>query len=139
MDNQRAFLNHFAQLRNINKMEDWYNVSAAELKANDGGHLLIIYESLAHMLQTVFPTHNWEPWKFKQPPRNIWSQDGMLKKAFDALAKELNISKMEDWYDVTNKQIERKLGTCTLSMDQHFSFAYLIYAYACRIYRWVYL
>ena len=44
------------------------------------------------------------PWKFQTTPRNFWNDISNQRKYIDWLAKELKITKQEDWYSV-NQQV----------------------------------
>lgn len=51
-------------------------------------------------LQTVFPEHNWKPMYYGDQDESFWSDLSNQQNFFDFVAKELNISRPEDWYNV---------------------------------------
>jgi hypothetical protein len=61
--------------------------------------------SLCKALQTIYPEHKWEMWKFKQSPKHYWDDIKNQRIFFDSVAKKLGIEKMEDWYTVKNRDV----------------------------------
>jgi hypothetical protein len=55
----------------------------------------------------VYPNISWKPWKFAQVPEGFWNDAKNLRHFFDDIAKQLNILKHEDWYNVTANQIKQ--------------------------------
>ena len=81
-----------------------------------GGSTLLnrLYKgSPALLLPAVYPEYNWLPWKFFKTPKNYWNDDLNKIKFVHYLAKALNINNLEDWYNVTTKDL-RKHGASTL-------------------------
>jgi hypothetical protein len=58
---------------------------------------------------TVYPTHNWDVWRFHRVPRDYWdpatlsAQDAL--KYTEALAGEMSVDELEDWYRVSVAQL----------------------------------
>jgi hypothetical protein len=49
------------------KMEDWYNLEKVDVTSTGGQHLLTGHynTSLVRLVKYMYPSHQWEPWKFK--------------------------------------------------------------------------
>jgi hypothetical protein len=59
----------------------------------------------------VYPEHQWEQWKFTKAPRGWWKDTANHKVFLDAVAKNLNLSSMEDWYSVQFSDIQEQGGS----------------------------
>jgi hypothetical protein len=55
------------------------------------------------LLSTVYPEHNWLPWKFALCPKNYWEDDKNQRKFIEWAEKQFNIKEMSDWYNITHK------------------------------------
>ena len=87
-------------------MEQWYALTTQEVENNSGSGLLRIYNnSISQLLESVYNTHEWEPWKFKTIPKKYWNEKKNHVKYFGWLSRKLNIVKMEDWYSITPDDI----------------------------------
>ena len=65
-----------------------------------GQTLLPLYsDSLYKLLSTIYPEHEWLPWKFSQ--NTYWDDSGNWKEFFDYAASKLHIKEMSDWYKIT--------------------------------------
>lgn len=67
--------------------------------------------------------HNWVPWKFAVAPSGTWQKEpstssnlgqgieksSPIKDALEEIANQLNLTKLEDWYNVSTSQL-RELG-----------------------------
>jgi hypothetical protein len=62
-------------------------------------------------VQTIYPDHNWQLWKFTQAGKSFWTEPANRKKYFDQLKNKLGILSAEDWYQVSTKQIEEHGGS----------------------------
>lgn len=106
-EHHREFFEWLSERIGYKGMEDWYNVSIEEIHENGGGTLLQNYyhNSPSSAVQTVFPEHNWELWKFKVVPQGYWStltdNKEETRKVLDWLGTQLSIKSMEDWYRVS--------------------------------------
>jgi hypothetical protein len=107
LDLQRDFLFNLVQrLGDAQKLENFYKLSFSYVYNNEGGGLLALYDgSLLKALQTLYPSHEWLPWKFKHVPRNFWESFGNQKMFLDWCATELNVLSMQDWYNVSAKDV----------------------------------
>eukprot|EP01118_Nematostelium_gracile_P007178 TRINITY_DN2324_c0_g1_i1.p1 TRINITY_DN2324_c0_g1~~TRINITY_DN2324_c0_g1_i1.p1 ORF type:complete len:335 (-),score=63.47 TRINITY_DN2324_c0_g1_i1:40-1044(-) len=112
MDNQKRFFDHLSNQLNIKKMEDWYRITRKQLAEKRGlGLLATKYQnSIPNMLSALVPEHPWNKWKFAHA-HGFWDNVQNIKDFVGVyLAKELNITKMEDWYTVKATQIHERGG-----------------------------
>src|SRR5688572_7922102 len=106
IENQKAYIQWLEQQLNINKKEDWYHVTTKQIYQNDGTLLTVYYNgSIFTMLQHIYPTFQFLPWKFDQVPKGFWPKIENQKTYITWLEQQLNINKKEDWYHVTTTQI----------------------------------
>lgn len=101
-DNQRTYMLWLADQLKIKNMNHWYRVSLHDVLQNYGGGLMLVHRrSIARALATAFPEHEWLPWLFKNVRKEFWMKRENRVKYFNWLAKELNVSNLEDWYKIT--------------------------------------
>ena len=55
------------------------------------------------MLSTVYPDHNWLPWKFNAVPKHYWREMKNQKQYLEWAGKQLNTKEMSDWYKIKNE------------------------------------
>ena len=86
-------------------MNDWYKVDNKAICSIGGAALISEYYngSISKLVMSVYPEHNWIPWKFVSSPRNLWDDINEQKKFLEWAGKELGIKEMSDWYNVTTK------------------------------------
>eukprot|EP01118_Nematostelium_gracile_P013001 TRINITY_DN4844_c0_g1_i1.p1 TRINITY_DN4844_c0_g1~~TRINITY_DN4844_c0_g1_i1.p1 ORF type:complete len:165 (-),score=29.29 TRINITY_DN4844_c0_g1_i1:56-529(-) len=126
MQMQREFLHHFAKELKMTRMEDWYNITTAQIYQHKGAGLFEKYQkSPSKMITSVLTDHEWDLWRFNQAPKGIWDDLRTRAEFMKYLTKELKIAKMEDWYHITAMQIiERVIVTEEVSefsiQDDHF-------------------
>ena len=70
-----------------------------------GSHLLNskYNGSLQLLITSVYPQHNWLPWRFVNVPHKFWDDKNNQQKFMEWAGKQLNIKEMSDWYKVTQK------------------------------------
>eukprot|EP01118_Nematostelium_gracile_P003123 TRINITY_DN1355_c0_g1_i1.p1 TRINITY_DN1355_c0_g1~~TRINITY_DN1355_c0_g1_i1.p1 ORF type:complete len:349 (+),score=64.58 TRINITY_DN1355_c0_g1_i1:234-1280(+) len=109
---QQDLIAHVAKQLHINNMEDWYRVTANQIRETGGKSLLarIYKDSPSKMITSLFTQHPWDLRKFISAPKGIWKDKQLQLNAMHDLAKKLNIQRMEDWYLVTQAQIIEKGG-----------------------------
>eukprot|EP00026_Physarum_polycephalum_P004999 Phypoly_transcript_05025.p1 GENE.Phypoly_transcript_05025~~Phypoly_transcript_05025.p1 ORF type:complete len:652 (+),score=87.56 Phypoly_transcript_05025:291-1958(+) len=99
-------------------LEDWYNIEKIDITSTGGTHLLTGHynTSPVRMLMQIYPTHPWQPWKFKfiaNPLENLGNQQ-VLKVNQDRfvnhLETELKIKDLKDWYQVPQRQLQETGG-----------------------------
>eukprot|EP01118_Nematostelium_gracile_P011135 TRINITY_DN3913_c0_g1_i1.p1 TRINITY_DN3913_c0_g1~~TRINITY_DN3913_c0_g1_i1.p1 ORF type:complete len:156 (-),score=14.67 TRINITY_DN3913_c0_g1_i1:15-482(-) len=120
MQSQRDFMLFLAKKLNIQKMEDWYDITQKKIRQKGGGGLLYRYNNaVSRMITSIFPEHQWNTINFRRTPNNTWDDLQVQKNFMINLAKKLNINTMEDWYRVTYKQIHFGGGGTLLYKYQH--------------------
>jgi hypothetical protein len=55
------------------------------------------------LVTTMYPDHDWLPWKFARCPDGYWNDMKNQKQFMDWASKELKIHEMNDWYKVSYK------------------------------------
>jgi hypothetical protein len=115
--NQKKFMDWAAEQLNIQEMGDWYKVTKRvtkymytkhltfkQLDDIGGNRLLVKYNlSPSLLLYNVYPDYDWLTWKFDNCPRNYWDDVKNQRNFMDWVGKQLNIIKMSDWYNITEK------------------------------------
>lgn len=114
-ENHRKYLDSLGKKLNIEKWEDWYNVSVKQCIANGANRLFTAeYKGslirFAHpcnfsnffirALQQNYPEYPWVISKFVFKPHKHWQKLENQRIFFDDLAKKLNITQWSDWYQV---------------------------------------
>jgi hypothetical protein len=66
------------------------------------------------MLATLYPSYNWEPWRFYKCPKKYWDDVNNRRKYVDWVGKQLIVKDLSDWYHVTVKvnKVTEKLCLC---------------------------
>jgi hypothetical protein len=100
--NQRKYFDWLAKQLHIKTPEDWYQVTHAEVVARGGGRPLGLHgNSLSKTLSAVYPEFTWQIWKFKSAPRGFWDKSDNVTNYLDTLKTQLQITNMDDWYNVS--------------------------------------
>lgn len=102
-ENQRIFISELSKALHINQLDDWYRVSLKDFDNHGGTPLLKRYNGLMlDLLQTLYPNHPWDGWRFNQPlTKGYWKDLKHQRHYFDRLAKHLNIQTWDDWSTIT--------------------------------------
>lgn len=109
--NQRLFMDNLSNEFGYKKKEDWYNVTFQKIQQHGGSTILSKYEeSPSLLLQSVYPEHHWNLFKFKTVPRNFWDEQKNQIDFLDDLGKTLGLKDMNGWYSVTKKEIQDNGG-----------------------------
>src|SRR5256885_2308773 len=96
-------------------MDDWYSVTADDIEKNGGRQLLSSFRGPpSRALQSIYPEHNWMLWRFKTVPHGYWEQKENQTEFFDRLYVLLGYKCMDDWYNVTQKDIHKNGGAGVL-------------------------
>ncbi len=54
------------------------------------------------LLPSVYPEHEWLPWKFRRhTPTGFWNDQSNQRKFVEWAATELQVKEMDDWYNIT--------------------------------------
>jgi hypothetical protein len=62
------------------------------------------------MVKAVYPEHEWIPWKFDKVPANYWRDEANRNRYWEWLAKAVNVTAPEQWYEILDKNLVMKNG-----------------------------
>jgi hypothetical protein len=84
---------------------------------------MILYNcSIYTMLSTLFPEHNWQPFRFPKVPaytfKKVLEDKQMRSEYVDFLIEDLSIQSKEDWYKVSSEKLQHRK-----SFDWRFAFS----------------
>ena len=123
-ENIREFFDWLSKDLLMKDLQDWYNVSSQDITEKGGSSLLARFfdHSLYKALQQIYPNHEWLAWKFKYypVPYGYWSDKRHQQKFIEWVGKELQVKKLEDWYRLSNRHLQR-LGPLTVLRDKGLS------------------
>src|SRR5690242_3572757 len=106
-EKQRLFWDRLGSQLGHSSLEDWYKVKKQDIIKTGGTELLQLHKgSLSSALQSVYTEHYWELDKFG---RELWTLSNQ-RHFFDRLFIQLGYKSMDDWYDVTAKDILKHGG-----------------------------
>jgi hypothetical protein len=89
-------------------------VTIGDVRKMGGDKLLDIYEgSFGKAVSSIYPEHTWQIWQFAVS-KSFWDNVDNVKSFMDWLSKELQISSLEDWYDIPVTQISNMGGSTLL-------------------------
>lgn len=92
-------------------MDDWYRVTAKDIKEFGGSSLLAKFGgSPSKLLQYVYPNHDWALWKFQTTPQGFWQLQENIKNFAHRMEDQLQLKQMS-WYAVTTKLLQYKGGS----------------------------
>lgn len=103
----------------VREMKDWYRIGREEILCSSSGKNLLkrFHNSLFKMVSQVYPTHAWNPLKF----RGVFVSSKRLTDPFwqrhflDWTGEKLGLVSMESWYNVTRRDVEEQGGGFLLS------------------------
>jgi hypothetical protein len=112
----RKEFDRVADLLGIQQQSDWYSYSGREVIAKSGiPEFLDKYgQSLLKALRSVYSEFEWNPLLFQQVPHGYWKSPENQRRFFDSISEQLGVKKQEDWFRVTNAQVEERGGNGVL-------------------------
>lgn len=123
IENRKAFLDWaLAQLLKPGAavgLSSWYLISNEAFRKLFGGKLIDAQYGgcLATAVRQSFPEHLWLPWKFKSPPKQLWSDAVNRRSFFEWAQRELGLDPaLESWYLKSAIEISRIGGAGLLTM-----------------------
>jgi hypothetical protein len=103
---KKKYLEWFAKKFNIQKLEDWYQISTKDFIKNGGIGILTYYGgSLYLILKKIYPEYDWKPWLLNNTPRSFWNKKDSIPNYIKWLENQLNIKTLDDWYNISSKDI----------------------------------
>lgn len=67
--------------------------------------------SPSNLVMSVYPEHQWQPWKFSRAPKNFAKDPELSRSYCEWFAKEHNFTSLEDWYSVRSVDLTINDGT----------------------------
>jgi len=115
INNQKRFLDKIAKELHIREPTDWYKVKHADIRKRGGSALLKRYDhSLIKTLIGVYPNYKLEIRKFNKVPQSYWESITNQRNFLEEIAKNLNITQLDDWYRVTQTDLKKRGGSALL-------------------------
>ena len=109
-ENQRQYLEWLFGHLGFRFQEDWYHITVNDLKKNGGSTLVHKHRDCpSELIQTVFPEHNWMPWRFARSPGYCFSSMNNRRLFIKWVTDRLDIHKLEDWYRISLRQLTNGL------------------------------
>ena len=103
-ENQKKFLDDLQIKLKLKNVKDLQQITVRTLQDNGGSRILRYYDSFYELLCTIYPEEYWNPYDFKIVPRGYWTDDKNIKDFVSIVAKKYKVSKMEDWYRISDVQ-----------------------------------
>lgn len=109
-ENQKQFLDWFANKFEIRSPEEWSRFNEEDIIAQNGKGLLSQHSgSLLNALLHNYP--NFPVWRLSSNvPHGFWNDIKNVRSLVDWLAKKLSIKSLEDWYGVAYVDVEALIG-----------------------------
>jgi hypothetical protein len=109
-NNTEVWLPRFQERLGIATLEDWYRVQKRHVvEARDlpeaRRYLRSHGDSVSKMVMSLFPSHDWQPWRFPHAPRSWWQSNENQLRFLEWAASQLGIQGMEGWYQVSIQQL----------------------------------
>src|SRR5262245_37931359 len=76
-------------------------------------------QELSFQIDPIYPEHSWDMNKMKSKPLGYWSIKENQRRFMDELGKKLGVTRMDDWYDLTQDNIQRN-GGLTIEELSHY-------------------
>lgn len=110
--NHKVYFDWLEKELNITTKDDWYKMSVNDVVRVSGSAMLSNFygNSLVKALQTVYPQHKWQLWRFVAVPYRVWSDSNHHREFFDWFAHQKGMRTKEEWYDVQPMQINSMGG-----------------------------
>eukprot|EP01114_Cavostelium_apophysatum_P006968 TRINITY_DN1858_c0_g2_i1.p1 TRINITY_DN1858_c0_g2~~TRINITY_DN1858_c0_g2_i1.p1 ORF type:complete len:606 (-),score=106.11 TRINITY_DN1858_c0_g2_i1:180-1967(-) len=106
--NQRKFLEDLANTLAITEWKQWYDIRKTTVLEHGGKKILDQHGgSHTKAIMSAFPELPWVVWRFAHtsPSIELWSSQKNRRDYLDYVAQQLRISRWEDWYRVTQSDI----------------------------------
>src|ERR1700722_3211815 len=109
--NEGNFLNELGKQLEFNKMNDWYNITACDIINGGGSGLLNKYgNSPSKLIMSIYSNHEWKQSNFNKQI-GYWDNEENQLKFLNELGKQLEFNQMNDWYNITVKDINENGGS----------------------------
>jgi hypothetical protein len=111
---QRELFENVMLRLNLRDLDSWYSITTPPLVSSNKAvrTVLDLYGgSLSAALESIFPDHPWQPWKFRKLRHRYWdaiqiTSEPFRKYMLDYLGRDtLRIETLDDWYRVSTQQL----------------------------------
>jgi hypothetical protein len=94
---------HSAGKINTTDILEYYSIKSSTLRRLVRPAVLEPFKSVNRAIMAAYPEHSWKPWLFQSI--STYDVDDCLTLFLNWASGRLGISKMDDWYNVTYRQI----------------------------------
>jgi hypothetical protein len=113
--NQQEFMLWLGEQLGFKDQDDWYNITKNQIVDAGGISLLNHYGcSKSKLLEGVFHTNSWLPWKFKTVPRGFWNDLDNQRAFINWVAGNLGLNNSE-LESITKENIIKYGGSTLLN------------------------
>ncbi len=133
ISNQRSFMDNLSKKLSINDPIKWYKITMSAIQAHGGEPLLQKYDhSLGKLISSVYSEYTWDTTKFassipsrrywdelsnqRNVPHGHWNQLDNQQSFMDDIEMKLQVTKPEDWFQLTSAMIQQYGGGGLLSI-----------------------
>jgi phage anti-repressor protein len=114
--NRKIFLSGLGEKLGFKNLEDWYTITKKNIREEGGKGLLKCYDdSIYKMLKSVYCDHKWNSSQFNRKFLGNWNVEVHRREFLDQLGLQLGFKELEDWYNITKKEITESGGSGLLS------------------------
>ena len=86
-------------------LSTWYDADFAEIKKAYPFFFRKYHFNWYKMLKTVYSDYNWEPWRFKKAPKNLYKDPMVMERILSEIERAFQIDSPEHWYRVSHSQL----------------------------------
>jgi hypothetical protein len=116
----RSWIEWVGKNLNVWNPEDWYRIRRSSILEFIGAKniLSIGGGTLSIPFRIAYPEIEWYPWLFQEMDANYWYQLSNQRKFYDWLAEQINVRSLEDWYNITIRDVVDRGGGGILILYQ---------------------
>ena len=112
IENQKLWFEDLRDFYGLTTVEDIYSLNLRMITDFYGITLVKeYYGSIPNMVESLYPEHDWKPYKFRRAPIGWWSDIKNQKKWFENFRLENGLDDYESLYKVTGKMINDNGGS----------------------------
>ena len=121
--NRRRYLTWVGQQLGFHTREDWYRLSKQHILERHGSRLLAQFgSSPCAIVQDAWPQYRWLEWRFLQVRQGFWNDAANRHRYMRWLGPRLKFHRLEDWYQLSKRQLREHDGGGLLA---HFGDSYI--------------
>jgi hypothetical protein len=107
-NNQRMHLDMIGRELGVKQMDDWYKVSAQEVRKRATFIGDYHNNSLPYALEALYPEHKWDIFRFASLPKGFWTIEDNQREFLTRIGRELGVKELDDWYKVPRKEAQQR-------------------------------